>query len=176
MMYSIARRFSRLMVLVGCSCCVAACEAVSTDTEALNKELVGKVSVGIKSVENSIPAEQPMEVLFYLKNGTDAAIEILPWGTPMEQTLSADLFVVTKDGEAIPYGGRVVKRPPPGPDDFLTVAAGEKRESVVNLSQGYDVKTAGEYTVVLKASAFLGQADNYIEPVVVEDTVTISRQ
>ena len=117
-----------------------------------------------------------MEVLFYLKNGTDAAIEILPWGTPMEQTLSADLFVVTKDGEAIPYGGRVVKRPPPGPDDFLTVAAGEKRESVVNLSQGYDGKTAGEYTVVLKASTFLGQADNYIEPVVVEDTVTISRQ
>ena len=81
-MYSIARRFSRLMVLVGCSCCVAACEAVSTDTEALNKELVGKVSVGIKSVENSIPADQPMEVLFYLKNGTDAAIEILPWGSP----------------------------------------------------------------------------------------------
>jgi len=178
-MRALSGRLSRVMTLVGCSCCFVACEAVSTDQEAVNavnKELAGKVSAGIRPVESSVAAEQPMEVLFYLSNGTDAAIEVLPWGTPLEQSLTADVFVVTKEGEAMPYAGRVVKRPPPGPDDYLTLAAGEKRETLVDLSDGYDISAAGEYTVVLKTPVFVGQTETFIEPMVVEDTVIVSRQ
>ena len=176
MMQGLTRRLSRILAMVGFSCCFVACEAVTTDEPELNKALVGEVTAGIRPVESRILADQPMEVLFYLSNDTDAAIEVLPWGTPLEQSLTADVFVVTKDGEVMPYGGRVVKRPPPGPDDYLILAAGEKRETVVDLSEGYDIRAVGEYTVVLKAPAFLGQADKYLEPVVVEDTVSISRQ
>ena len=47
---------------------------------------------------------------------------------------------------------------------------------MVNLSDAYDSSASGEYTVVLKPASFIGKADNYVEPVVVEDTVTVSRQ
>jgi len=172
----LTRRLSRVLALVGFSCCFVACEAVPTNEPELNKALVGKVSAGIRAVESRVLGDQPMEVLFYLNNDTDSAIEVLPWGTPLEQSLTADVFVVTRDGEVMPYGGRVVKRPPPGPDDYLTLAAGEKREHVVDMSEGYDIRATGEYTVVLKSPAFLEQTGNYLEPVVVEDTITISRQ
>lgn len=170
------RRLSRVLALAACSCCFVACEAVSTNEDALNREPVGKVSAGIRPLANPVLSAQPVGVLFYLNNGTDSPIEVLPWSTPMEQTLTADVFVVSRDGEVLPYGGRVVKRAPPGPDDYLTLAAGEKRETVVNVSDGYNTTAAGEYTVVLKAPAFLSQTGSYIEPVLIEDTVVVSRQ
>ncbi len=166
----------RVLASVSLSCCLIACEAVSTDEVILSKALVGKVTAGIRPVENSLLAAQPMEVLYYLDNGTDTAVEVLPWGTPLEKTLTADVFVVTKEGDVMPYGGRIVKRRPPGPDDYITLAAGERREAVVNLSDAYDSSATGEYTVVLKAGSFIGKADNFLEPIVVEDTVTVSRQ
>jgi len=172
----LTRRVARVLALIGCGCFLVACEAVPTGESVVNKELVGKVTAGIRPVENRLDAEQPLEVLFYLSNGTDTSVEVLPWGTPLEQDLTADVFVVSKEGDAMPYGGRIVKRPPPGPDDYLTLAAGEKRETVVNLSDAYESSASGEYTVVLKTRSFLGKADNTIDPVVVEDTVIVSRQ
>lgn len=176
MISSVTSRFARLMTLIGCSACIVACEAVPTEEQQLQKELAGKVSMGIRVVESQLLPEQPMEVLFYLNNATDASIEVLPWGTPLEKIMTADRFTIIHDGEPVAYNGIMVKRAAPGPDDYLTLAAGEKREAVVNLADGYDVSAAGKYEVTLKSLGFQNQEGSFLDPVPAESTLTIVRQ
>lgn len=169
-------RLARSMALLGCSVFLLACEAVPTEGAALEKELAGKVSVGIRPIESQLLAEEPMEVLFYLNNGTDESIEILPWGTPLESIMTADRFTVSVAGKVMPYSGRIVKRPAPTADDYVTLAAGEKKEAVVSLSDGYDVSASGEYVIVLREFIFQGKQSDMLTPVMAENTVAVTRQ
>lgn len=166
----------RAMAVLGCSAGLAACEAVPTVEALLQKEPAGKVSVGIRPVESLLAPSDPMQVMFYINNGTEASIEILPWGTPLEKLMTADRFMVTIGGETIVYGGPVVKRPAPGPDDYVTLASSERQEIVVSLSDGYDVTASGEYEIVLKDLVFQGPTNDQVTPVIVERKVVITRQ
>ncbi len=174
------RHAVRLLAMsLGCGF-LFACEAVTETIQddpaaALNKELVGKLSAGIRPVENLLIEGQSLEVSFYLNNGTDAAVEVLPWATPLEVNISADLFVVMKDDEILPYVGRVVKRAAPTAEDYITLESGEKLETILNLSQAYDVRAAGNYQVVLE-SLYLQDSKGSLEAVIVDNTVVVTRQ
>jgi len=177
----------RPVLLLGFIINLLACDAVpdkATPTvgEAVKTELSELISAGIRPVEAHLQEGMPLEVLFYLSNNGDSAIKILPWGTPLEQPMTADLFLVTKALDIVPYGGIVVKRRPPEAGDYMTLAAGEKREMVVDVSSAYDVSAAGEYTVVLRDLFLQGQIDQsgtfieqFIEPGVVEKMVKVTR-
>jgi len=191
MLYKAALRqlmFVRVVVLLGCAL-LSACEATTdsvpsiksndqqtTSNEiAANEEVAGKVISGIRPVQNQLVANQSVEVLFYLSNNTDEAIEVLPWATPLERPLSADLFVVTKNGESVPYVGRVVKRAAPTAADYETLMPGEQRESVVNLSQGYDMRSAGEYQIKLER-LYLQNPEGEVNTLITNSFVTVVRQ
>ena len=76
----------------------------------------------------------------------------------------------------MPYSGRIVKRPAPTADDYVTLAAGEKKEAVVSLSDGYDVSASGEYVIVLREFIFQGKQSDMLTPVMAENTVAVTRQ
>jgi len=57
----------------------------------------------------------------------------------------------------------------------VTIAAGEKRESVVSLSRAYDVSGAGEYKIVLQSLSFQEFNTTFVEPVIADSTVTVTR-
>jgi hypothetical protein len=80
-------------------------------------------------------------------NNTTADISMLTWNTPFEQTLSADMFLVTHGVKKMPYLGRKVKRSNPGSSDYLMVPAGQKLESVMDIAKYYNLSEPGEYTV-----------------------------
>ena len=149
----------------------------STDREIVTSESVaGKMMLaGIRPLENQLAANQSVEVLFYLSNNTDEAVEVLPWATPLERPLSADLFSVTLNGEALPYAGRVVKRQAPTAADYLTLQPGEKRESVVNLSQAYDMRSIGDYQIKLERLS-LQNSTGAVSAVVDDSVVMVVRQ
>lgn len=156
-----------------------ACEAdtetmMNDDTQAAKSQAIGSVTAGIRPVENELIAGQAAEIVFYLNNGTDAAIEVLPWATPLEKDISADLFAVTKDSERLPYVGRMVKRAAPTADDYIILEAGEKRETVLNLSRAYDLREAGSYRIELESLALQDQK-GLVDVVVVDGVVLVSR-
>lgn len=91
-----------------------------------------------------------LKLIFSLKNLSDATVTVLPWGTPLEAVLSADIFDVAYKDEILPYRGRMVKRGPPVESDYLELPSGATTQSTVNLSQAYDTRTAGTYKVRLK--------------------------
>ena len=176
----------------------AGCVSTSTDDEVLpndmdgveaqskdaSKELIAVplladdvtgMRAGIRPVENIVSGDQPVQIVFYLSNDTDETVRVLPWGTPLERTLTADVFVVTFNEDRLPYVGLMVKRAAPSADDYLALQAGEKVEMVVNLSSGYDMRGIGDYQIELEL-LYLQSADGELKAVIVEDTVSVSRQ
>ena len=169
-------RLVKSVVIFACCTLLLACESVPTTVNTASKALPGRVSAGIRPVESILITGQSMEVLFYLTNGTDNPITVLPWGTPLEQQMTADRFEISLSGNGIPYSGPVVKRPAPSEDHYLTLEAGEKRETVVDLSQVYDVSASGEYTVALRGFAFQSLNSDSIDPFLVEKSFSVTRQ
>lgn len=162
--------------VVGCCMTLLACEAVPTEPDVIQKALPGKLTAGIRPVEQTLVSNQSVEVVFYLDNSTDESVSVLPWGTPLETHMSADLFTVTKNGdEQLRYAGRVVKRAAPGAQDYQTLAVGERLENIVTVSQGYDMRDSGDYLISLE-SLNLRDANGAVEVVVVDSSVAVSRQ
>jgi len=110
--------------------------------------LDGTVVSTMSAVARRSAVDEPLEIRFVARNATDQPLELLTWNTPLERTLSADLFAVTRDGEAVPYGGRVVKRSvPPGESDFVRLDPGEAIERVLDLAPEYAVDRPGTYRI-----------------------------
>ena len=153
-----------------------ACDSdISADDAKISDDPVSEIVAGIRPVETTLTSDQSMQVLFFLENRTGQSIEVLPWNTPLERFISADIFAVTRSEERLPYAGRVVKRAAPSATDYLTIAAGEKREHVVTVSQAYDVREAGEYRIRLEALN-LQNPKGYIDSRIIDNTVVIVRQ
>jgi peptidyl-Lys metalloendopeptidase len=77
---------------------------------------------------------------------SDYSIRILKWFTPVEG-VEEPLFILIRDGEPVTYIGKMVKRPAPTEQDYLTLKAGESITSDVDLLQYYDLSISGNYAV-----------------------------
>ena len=172
------------LVLVACEATTGSGPGVISDdqlvkdaaaAEANTVDVAGQLSAGIRPGENIVLSDLPVEILFYLSNNTDQPIEILPWATPLERPLTADVFVVTYNGETLPYVGRVVKRAAPSASDYITLQPGEKIESVVNLSQSYDMRSTGEYQITL-GQLYLQNSEGEVKSVIADSATKIARQ
>jgi peptidyl-Lys metalloendopeptidase len=66
--------------------------------------------------------------------------------------MSNDLFTITRDGAAIPYVGKLLKRPSPKADEFLSVESGKSVTSSVRLDSFYAFPPGGgEFTATYSA-------------------------
>jgi hypothetical protein len=97
---------------------------------------------------------EPILITFKVKNTGSETYQLLTWGTPLEGELSADCFTVRRDGEAIPYDGKLVKRGDPPPEAYVVVQPGEQLVSSVDISDAYAIDQVGDYTVALNPSFF----------------------
>lgn len=61
-------------------------------------------------------------------------------------------FRITANGNPVPFKGIMVKRPPPGPDDFLTLPPGETARGEFVLNYCYDLPVGS--TVLVQFVAF----------------------
>jgi hypothetical protein len=136
--------YAKIFALVVAGLCVSCSSSGQSVQKTLDVEDMSKqaLSVGIESGDSQL-------VVFYVMNNTISDISMLTWNTPFEQTLSADIFLVTRDEKNIPYLGRKVKRSNPVASDYLIVPAGKKLESSMDIAKYYGLSEAGEYTVTI---------------------------
>ena len=93
-----------------------------------------------------LEAQPPASIRFELSNGSDAALRVLTWNTPLEGW-KGTVLRVTRDGEELPYQGPMLKRGDPQADDYVEIAAGGRVDATVDLAEVYDVSRPGTYTV-----------------------------
>jgi len=101
-------------------------------------------------VNDVIKSDDKAEVLFYLENVSERSIRLLPWNTPLEQELTANVFDISSEGESVQYQGILLKRAAPVESDYTTLDPGERCENVVDLSAAYDMSGVGTYLIRLR--------------------------
>jgi len=159
------------------------CESMTTETvdvEAQGRQALQQkdstVVVGIKPVPIELAESGDIQVLFYIANGTDDDVEYLPWGTPLEERITADIFTVKHDGgEALGYMGIMVKRAPPVAEDYKVLEAGSQLEKIVNLSLLYPTTASGTYEIALKEMLLQNKNDDFTKTVLVDPIVVLKR-
>jgi peptidyl-Lys metalloendopeptidase len=113
----------------------------------------GGASVSLSVEQSEFDATQDVLVTVTLSNPTKHTVRVLKWFTPAEG-LEEPLFVVTRDGEPVPYIGAHYKRPAATGKDYVSLKAGESFVSTVNLADYYDLSQSGQYEVSYAVAAF----------------------
>jgi len=136
------------------------------------------------SLQTTKQSELTSEVTVVMTNTTDKPLKVLSWQTPLEATLTANIFSVTQKGKPLPYTGISVKRGAPTDADYVLFQPGESRSVTVNLSQYYKMENIGEYAVGYRGhvkfapgSSNKSVADAHVSPktaTVVTDPVSFS--
>lgn len=72
------------------------------------------------------------------------------WQLP-SAAVESNLFAVSRNGEALRFEGRMVKRGAPTSADYTILRAGRSHRAVVDLGEMYDLSQTGDYTVTFAA-------------------------
>ena len=91
-------------------------------------------------------------IIVSITNESNETLKILTWNTPLETTISADLFQVQNGKYTAQYVGRIVKRGAPTSSDYTLLNAGETRTLSVELAKYYQMEVKGKYTITYKGS------------------------
>jgi len=81
-----------------------------------------------------------------MTNTSKSAVHVLKHQTPFFG-VENNLFEVYRGAERVQYTGMYAKRPLPDADDYMTIAPGEAKRIVVDLSDVYDMSASGQYQV-----------------------------
>ena len=106
------------------------------------------------TAESSYRLGDPLLITFEIENTDSESYQLLTWGTPLEGQFTVDCLLVRRDGELVPYDGRLVKRGDPPPEAYVVIRPGERLKETVDISQAYSIEQVGDYTVTLNASFF----------------------
>ena len=91
-------------------------------------------------------SSEEIVVSYTLTNDGADTVSVLRWDTPVDG-IEANILSVARDGEAVPYIGKLVKRGVPQPDDYLELGPGESMTFTFDPSTAYDMSAAGRYTL-----------------------------
>ncbi len=106
----------------------------------------GPIDTEISMAEPVLKSTQNVEVTFNLTNTSDRALHLLKWNLPFDG-VEGNYFDVVRNGERVPYLGRIFKRAAPAASDYLVLSPGQSLSTVVELSAYYDMQYTGEYSV-----------------------------
>jgi peptidyl-Lys metalloendopeptidase len=96
--------------------------------------------------ESTYSSDQPVKTTFRLTNHSQETMRVLKWFTPLEGMWS-DCLLVIRNGERVPYDGRLAKRGTPASEDYVTLGTGEFVEETVAIDEAYQVSDPGVYNV-----------------------------
>jgi hypothetical protein len=129
-----------LVTVLGLSCTLAAREGTASGRQ-------GESLLRFRlDVQQTYVIGRPVPIHFILENLSNRALYVLTWNTPLEG-LKGKIFRVKRDGADILYEGRMVKRGEPERQDYMRNGPRESISATIDLSQGYNVRVAGEYQV-----------------------------
>jgi len=82
-----------------------------------------------------------------LTNSSSEPIKVLRWNTPLEESLSSNIFNIKNNHQDIHYKGRLIKRGQPTEKDYTLFEGGEKRTVKIDLSSYYKMTKEGNYSI-----------------------------
>lgn len=109
--------------------------------------------VSIVSAKESFEFNEDVVVEVIIQNPSDRTIQLLKWHTPLED-IERPLFIVTINGNPVPYVGKLVKRAAPVKQDYIEFKPGDQVRMNVTLSDVYDLSAPGEYRVIYETASF----------------------
>lgn len=138
-----------IALTVACASCSSAGQSGQKTLELEPSKQMTLLNVGLRKPDATESASSSV-IQFIVENNTAKDVDLLIWGTPFEKRLSADIFTVSKNGVAMPYLGRLVKRGKPSPQDYMPISAGDSLQTYIDIASHYDMSASGQYTVKLK--------------------------
>ena len=90
------------------------------DTTMHQKTHSTDLQAGLRPVVETINPGDRAELLFFLENVSAQPVSLLPWNTPLEGELTADIFDVSAGDVSLPYQGILIKRAAPTAADNIT--------------------------------------------------------
>jgi len=93
-------------------------------------------------------AGSPVLLRFTVTNTGPGALQILRWNTPFEAGWFAPFVSVTRDGQALPWQGPVLKRGDPAAEDYFRLEPGAAKTAELDLALPVDLSRPGRYRVV----------------------------
>jgi peptidyl-Lys metalloendopeptidase len=114
---------------------------------------ISKVSSKIEVVKASYKGQEPLHIRFTITNTSDKPINVLKWNTPLEG-FTANIFQVKRAGKLVPYIGKLVKRGPPRPEDYVNIAPGKSVSVTVDISEAYETYEMGDYGIEFNSRLF----------------------
>jgi hypothetical protein len=88
---------------------------------------------------------------FDLRNNGAQTVHLLRWGTPFEGQWMAPFVRVDTPAGALPYRGARVKRGDPEPEDYLTLAPGQRIRAQLRLEDAYEAAALKQRPLTLHA-------------------------
>ncbi|MCX5660933.1 MAG: hypothetical protein NTW19_14605 [Planctomycetota bacterium] len=85
------------------------------------------------------------EIVVTFSNTTDAPLRLLRQNLLMEEQMTNSWFTVRRNGVKVQYIGRLVKRGPYRPDEYVILEPGRQIQSAVRLSKWYAIADPGPY-------------------------------
>ncbi|MEW6367665.1 MAG: M35 family metallo-endopeptidase [Acidobacteriota bacterium] len=104
-----------------------------------------EVACKIEALDWYAPTE-PITVRFSLENRSAESIWVLRWQMPSDE-IDANIFEITRNGEAVQYVGPLVKRAEPIAEDYVEIRAGQAFEVAFDPSAVYDMTAQGQYSI-----------------------------
>ncbi|MBL4672993.1 MAG: hypothetical protein JKX81_12095 [Arenicella sp.] len=91
-----------------------------------------------------------------LKNGYANEISFLPWANPFEENVTADFLTIVdlKAGAELPYRGIMIKRMPPKPSDYRSLAPQKSIRNTIDLSRSYKFCAHQKLKVVFSGALY----------------------
>jgi peptidyl-Lys metalloendopeptidase len=121
-----------------------------------------QIQLRIPEGKAAFKGADPVAIDFTLTNPTNEKVQVLVWRTPFaKEGVTENIFDVAagRTGAAagggrsqVGYIGPIIKRRPPGPEDFITLGPGESRTASVNLADYYAIYQQGDYSVTYRAA------------------------
>lgn len=147
-----SRRLGAMFGIVGLAAFLAFASTASAGTRGLSTTLEAqKGFIGV--------AEDAVVKITY-RNDSAEDIYLVRWQTAL-QGVEGNLFDVSRDGQEVPYTGRLYKRATPRAEDYIRIPAGTSRSADVELSSVYDLSRTGEYSIRYRIALQDGlRADN----------------
>ena len=102
--------------------------------------------INLSLVDRTTVSDQDVMVNVTFTNVGQTPLQLVRWYVP-DGDLDGDLFVLSRDGQDVPYVGPLVKRGSLTNQDLMTLQPGESVQRTVELAAVYDLSTSGVYSI-----------------------------
>lgn len=134
-------RFSPLILLL----IIFSCKTTNNQN---NREITTSISTD----KTIYKIGEPIFLTMKVENLGKKKFTFLPWGTPIENTLTRNCLEVKFNGRNIDYSGIMVKRMPPTKDDYITLKKKATIKGKISISEGYSTNEKGIYSIQFKGN------------------------